>query len=607
MLRGLPTRASACLIVSLVSLGFAGAAHAGQCDPVMPVADVTTGMTGTGWTVAQGRTRVPFDVEILGVAQDGIAPGRDMIVVEVSSPELDEAGGIWAGMSGSPVYIGADLLGAVAYGFSFGPSMIGGVTPAEDMIDLLGIPSLGPTAAKQPRSVRLSTALARKIADRTGVSLQEAGTLSQLRVPLSISGLSSLGLQAVNANFKTHPSDSFIPYAGASAIRAPAALPVTVEPGDNFAAAISYGDVTAAAVGTTTYACDGQALAFGHPFLHSGQTVQGANAADAFAIVPETLGAPFKFAQIAEPLGVIDQDRLAGVRTSLGGAPAAIPLETVVRVPELGAERTGLTEVVANDWSGYLMFLSLLGSIESTFDATGSGTDYGGRGTAAAWWTFEGLRDDGTPWKLERGNRWVSKFQIGLAAALNPGFQLDTLIYNPWEQITVTKAQVTLSLEKAVKLYTIKEILVAKGNGAFKARNRVSVQRGSKLRVRVVLRKFQGGTKTVDYVFRISKTRKIPGQLVFSGSSVFFEDQCYGGGCFVDGGDYSFLDGFDGQLEGYKNAPRNDQLYGSLRYGRKLAAKRSTRLDGVVVGFQGIVLLPDGSVGGPISIFDRPR
>ena len=133
------------------------------------------------------------------------------------------------------------------------------------------------------------------------------------------------------------------------------------------------------------------------------------------------------------------------------------------------------------------------------------------------------------------------------------------------------------------------------------------MQRGSKLRVRVVLRKFQGGTKTVDYVFRISKTRKIPGQLVFSGSSVFFEDQCYGGGCFVDGGDYSFLDGFDGQLEGYRNQPRNDQVYGSLRYGRKLAAKRSTRLDGVVVGFQGIVLLPDGSVGGPISIFDRPR
>ena len=207
---------------------------------------------------------------------------------------------------------------------------------------------------------------------------------------------------------------------------------------------------------------------------------------------------------------MIDQDRLAGLRTSLGGAPPAIPLETVVKVPELGASRTGLTEVVANDWSGYLLFLSLLGSIDSTFDASGSGTDYGGRGTASAWWTFEGLRDDGTPWKLERGNRWVSKFQIGLAAALNPGFQLDTLIYNPWEQITVTKAQVTLSLEKAVKLYTIKEILVAKGNGAFKARNQVSVKRGSKLRVRVVLRKFQGGTKTVDYVFRIRKTARCP-------------------------------------------------------------------------------------------------
>jgi hypothetical protein len=382
---------------------------------------------------------------------------------------------------------------------------------------------------------------------------------------------------------------------------------VTIEPGDNFAAAISYGDVTAAAVGTATYSCDGQALAFGHPFLFSGPTVEGANAADAFAIVDETLGAPFKFAQIAEPLGVVDQDRLSGLRASLGGAPPAIPLETVVNVPELGAQRTGLTEVVANDWSGYLLFLSLLSSIDSTFDASGSGTDYGGRGTASAWWTFEGVRDDGTPWKLDRGNRWASKFQIGLAAALSPGYQLDTLIYNPWEQITVTKAKVVITLEKAVKLYTIKEIQVATGKGSFrKAKRGVSVQRGTKLRVRIVLRKFQGGTKTVDYAFRIPKKGKIPGQLVFSGSRPFFEDPCYGGYCFVDEGDYNFLDGFDGQLSGYQSYPRNDQLYGTLRYGRKLAAKRSTRMDGVVVGFAGVVLLPDGTVGGPISIFDRP-
>jgi hypothetical protein len=607
MRRGLPTRVLVCLLVSLTAMTFASAARAAECDPVLPVADLTAGMTGTGWTVAQGRTKVPFDVEILGVAQNGIGLGRDLIVVQVSSPELDDAGGIWAGMSGSPVYVGADLVGAVSYGFSNGPSFIGGVTPAEDMLNLLGIPSVAPAATRAPRSVRLPSALARTVAQRTGASVQDASTLEQLRVPLSISGLGSRSLKAVNANFRTHPADTFIPYAGTSAPLASAPLAATIEPGDNLAAAISYGDVTAAAIGTATYSCDGQALGFGHPFLFSGATGHGANAADAFAIVPESLGAPFKFAQVAEPLGVIDQDRLAGVRISLGGAPSAIPVQTIVNVPELGARREGLTEVVANDWAGYLTFLSIVAGVDSVFDASGSGTDFGGRGTVTAWWTFEGTRDDGTPWKIDRGNRWVSKFQIGLVAALNPGFQLDSLIYNPTEQITITSAKVSLKVEKEVKLYTIKDVLVAKGNGRFHAKSRVSVQRGSKLRVRVVLRKFTGGTKNLDYTFRMPKKGKRLGRLEFFGSRPFFEDQCYGGACFVDDGGFDFLGGFDAQLDGYRSAPRNDQVYGSFRLGSRLAARRSTRLDGVVVGFAGVIVLPDGTPGGPISIFDRPR
>ena len=61
-------------------------------------------MLGTGWTVSEGRDPEPFDAEVLGVLPDAIAPGRDMIVVDTSSPAITDAGGIWFGMSGSPVY-----------------------------------------------------------------------------------------------------------------------------------------------------------------------------------------------------------------------------------------------------------------------------------------------------------------------------------------------------------------------------------------------------------------------------------------------------------------------------------------------------------------------
>jgi hypothetical protein len=71
-----------------------------ECPTVMPVADVTAGMLGTGYTVSKGTTPEPFDAEILGVYPDAILPGRDLILAEVHSPAIDKVGGVWFGMSG---------------------------------------------------------------------------------------------------------------------------------------------------------------------------------------------------------------------------------------------------------------------------------------------------------------------------------------------------------------------------------------------------------------------------------------------------------------------------------------------------------------------------
>jgi hypothetical protein len=577
------------LLLFLAFAAFAaapGAAYAVDCGPIMDVDDVTVGMDGTGWTVAQGRTQVPFDVEILGVAHDGIGAGRDLIVVEVSSPEIDDAGGIWAGMSGSPVYVGGELLGSVSYGLSYSPSTIGGVTPAEDMVDLLGLPSPSSTATRAiPRSVRLDSALAQKVAARSGATLEEATALRQLQVPLSISGLGPQAMKLMSANFKSRQSDAFLPYAGASVDRQAADVGDPLEAGDNFASVVSYGDVTLAAVGTATYTCDGQALAFGHPFLFGGPVVNGANAADAITIVPDPVYGSYKFAEIAETVGVVDQDRLAGLRVALGGAPAAVPIRTVVNVPELERRREGLTEVVVNDWAGYLTFASLLAGMDSTFDASGTGADFGGRGTASLWWTFEGTDSDGTPWRLNRGNLYTSQSSILEPVALDPGITLDSLIWNSSEQIKVTSAKVAVTVEKAVRLYTIKEVLVGTGNSRLRARGRIAVHRGSKLHVRVVLRKYQGGTKALNYTFRIPRNRPVSGTLVFAGANALDE------GFYPYGGD------FDSQLDYFQHYPRNDQLVGGIVHRRKLEGERRTRLDGVVYGFRAVVLLPDGTAG----------
>jgi hypothetical protein len=116
----------ACLGCLIVALAATAPASADPPDPPLPeCADtvtpdqLSTGQDGAGYTVRQGTTVESFDVKILGVMHDGIAPGRDLIIVDASGTPIDEAGGIWSGMSGSPVYtLDGKLIGAIAYGFS---------------------------------------------------------------------------------------------------------------------------------------------------------------------------------------------------------------------------------------------------------------------------------------------------------------------------------------------------------------------------------------------------------------------------------------------------------------------------------------------------------
>src|SRR6185436_12986650 len=116
----------------------AAAAPPGSCPAAVPVSQ--------------------FTARVIGVLRDGIAPGLDMIIVETDSPAIRAAGGIWAGMSGSPVYTSdGRLLGAVAFGLSGAPSRIGGITPAEEMLKVLGFSSAA--SPQLPARVRLPKSL----------------------------------------------------------------------------------------------------------------------------------------------------------------------------------------------------------------------------------------------------------------------------------------------------------------------------------------------------------------------------------------------------------------------------------------------------------------
>jgi hypothetical protein len=107
---------------------------------IFPLSQVRRGMTATAWTVFQGNKPEPMDVEILGVLRGARGPGQDMILAQLHGAH-PEYTGVVAGMSGSPVYIGNKLLGALSYRIGeFSKDPIAGITPIEDMLQVRNLP-----------------------------------------------------------------------------------------------------------------------------------------------------------------------------------------------------------------------------------------------------------------------------------------------------------------------------------------------------------------------------------------------------------------------------------------------------------------------------------
>ena len=104
----------------------------------MPVKDIKPGMKGYGLTVFQGTKPERFDVEVIDVLQN-FRPRHELILVKTQHPRLEVAN-VVAGMSGSPIFIDDKMIGAYAYGWTFGKEPVAGVTPIRTMLDDLERP-----------------------------------------------------------------------------------------------------------------------------------------------------------------------------------------------------------------------------------------------------------------------------------------------------------------------------------------------------------------------------------------------------------------------------------------------------------------------------------
>ena len=373
--------------------------------PTAYAGSLTAGQTVHGLTVASGTTPDGFTGTVIGVMKQGIDLDTDMIVMKLDSPAIEDAGGIWEGMSGSPVYDDAtgQLIGAVSYGLASGASPIAGITPYAAMQRLL------PSAA--PASVPVSGRLAARIGAAAHVAPADADRLEPLAIPMSISGVSAARVRRaaaegvpVHTDLATGRIGNAADATGGTDDLAPAS---TLVAGGNLAAMMVYGDVAEGGIGTVTAVCDGGIVGFGHPLNDTGDAKVALMSADAVYVQPDP-SAPFKVANLGVVAGTIAQDRTAGIAGTLGTGPAAASFTSTATYR--GRTRTGTSYAADPDfWSDAAFYQAM-----SNGDAVAQATIPGGATTS---YTITGTDAKGVPFTVQHSDHVVSGSDIAGDAA----------------------------------------------------------------------------------------------------------------------------------------------------------------------------------------------
>jgi hypothetical protein len=520
--------------------------------PIQDVIDQTAGTStfhATGWTVSSGTEPEEFDVTVLGVLDDGVAAGVDMIMVEADSPALDKAGGIWAGMSGSPVYSDdGKFIGAVAYGLALGPSKIGGLAAASDMVDVLD-GNLPPAAhlKKIPAALRKEMVATGAVSARQAVSGPE-----RLRTPLAVSGLANGRLNAFADRLAGH--ERFVPYvAGAASAQPPDEDGnLVIKPGGNFAAALSYGEITAAGVGTTTLVCNGKAVAFGHPFNYDGPTALSAHTADAILIQDDPLGAPFKLANIGGTVGTLDQDRLSGIRAVFGPVPEPVVVRSKVNQPA-GAPFAHVTNVNRTLEVPDVAAFHVVSNIDGEIDRLS-----GGRSTVG--WTVTGTAG-GKQFSLTRNNRFADPFDISFATPDEMFLMLATIAGNPFVDVSFDEVKVDANVQFPFREYRITGVEQRVGGDWEPVEDSITSAPGATLRFRVLLAQDRSTTPIAPVEFSL----KVPADATGDGSLDIMGGNGGGGGeeGISESGE---PETFDELLDLLRKTPRNNQVVATLSF-----------------------------------------
>lgn len=377
-------------MLAVVGIGQTPASSTPKAPPVFPLEEIKPGLKGTARTVFSGTEAQEFGVEILGVLPGFPGPHQSAIIARLSGSNIEKTG-VFAGMSGSPVFIDGKIVGAIAFSFPFSKEPIAGITPIKQMIDLFD-KGTGSDRPKEPRAVSFSqlagtdwkASLPKPTVSPISLLMPvSAGSpmmplLGQQMVPIAtplvFNGINQESLAAFAPQLV---ASGLLPVSGVGGSAAITPLsPIdgnTFPLGSSISVQLVRGDYSLAASGTVTMRDGDRIYAFGHPFLSLGSSDMPMTESSVVTVI-SNVNNSFKLAVPGKMVGAISQDRASGIFGVLGQAPKMIPVKINLHTSRNRQET--YTYEIANDTflTPLLLNITVFNTITSSERALGDST-----------------------------------------------------------------------------------------------------------------------------------------------------------------------------------------------------------------------------------------
>ena len=357
------------LVASLPAIHSARADGKTSRPDILSVAEIRPKMKGYGLTVFEGTKPERFEVEVIDVLEN-FRPRQELILVKTKHPRLEVAK-VVAGMSGSPIYIDGKMIGAYAYGWTFGQEPVAGVTPIRNMLDdmmrplpdeIFGWPLKTIPAPRERLSASAQAAggkarfrgapeqydlgeHAAQLAQRRQSTLGgQSAPLVPVSTPLLIGGMTPDSVAA--ATDLLGPLGLEPLQAGGGGGTKPGA-PTRYEDGGAIGVQMVRGDMSAMGLGTVTRVEGDRLVAFGHPMMEVGVTALPTAIGQVHWFMASQMRS-FKIGSPVRPVGALVNDRLASIVVSHSAQAPIIPVRVKIHgVP--GAPRSEWNFEVAHD------------------------------------------------------------------------------------------------------------------------------------------------------------------------------------------------------------------------------------------------------------------